>query len=219
MTPTGSLPGQTSLIVIDNHPTMRRGVEALALEHPDEFAMVGSYDDVSQIDLEHDPAPDVVVLDLRLGRDDVLSTPSIPDLRAWGAKVLLHTSEESPVLLRDAVAAGANGLVLKSDGPATLRETLLGMGSEEYVVSSTLAQALLEDPRLTAALTPREVEILQAVDDGLGHKQIASRLRISPETIKSHLNNACQKYRELGREVTNTVSVAKMAREEGWFGA
>jgi DNA-binding NarL/FixJ family response regulator len=214
---TPSVP--TSLVVIDNHPTMRRGVEALALEHPEEFQIAGSYDDVTQLDVDRDPAPDVVVLDLRLGRDDVLSTPSIPVLRTWGAKVLLHTSEESPVLLRDAVAAGANGLVLKSDRPEALREALLAMSSEEYVVSSTLAQALLEDPRLTAALTPREVEVLQAVDDGLGHKQIASRLQITTETVKSHLNNACQKYRALGREVTNTISVAKMARDDGWFGA
>jgi DNA-binding NarL/FixJ family response regulator len=211
-------PTVTTLVVVDNHPTMRRGVEALALEHPTEFSIAGSYGDVTEIDFQHDPAPDVVVLDLRLGRDDVLSTPSIPALRAWGAKVLLHTSEESPVLLRGAVSAGANGLVLKSDRPESLREALLAIHSEEYVVSSALAQALLEDPHITAELTPREVEILQAVDDGLGHKQIASRLGISTETVKSHLNNACQKFRDLGREVTNTVSVVKMARKDGWLG-
>lgn len=208
-----------SLVVIDNHPTMRRGVEVLAHEHPAEFTILGSYETVAEIDFDNDPPPDVVVLDLRLGRDDVLSTPSIPSLREWGSKVLLHTSEESPVLLRSAMSSGANGLVLKSDRPEALRDTLLALRSQDFVVSSVLAQALLEDERLTAALTPREVEVLQAVDDGLGHKQIASRLGISTETVKTHLDHACRKYKTLGRAVTNTISAAKMARDDGWFGA
>ena len=84
---------------------------------------------VEQLDLAAAP-PDVLVLDLYLGRDDVPTTPWIPRLVAWGAPVLLCTSSEFPVPVRQAVAAGASGLVLKSDPFDAL---LAGAGDDDRI--------------------------------------------------------------------------------------
>lgn len=210
--PTGPL----SVVAIENHETTLLGIRDLCARHPADLVLRGTHVSMETVDLDAAP-PDVVVLDLMLGRDDVLATPAIPDLRAWPTKVLVHTSEEKPVVLRAAVMAGANGVALKSDGPEALLSALRDLRLAHHSVSSALALALLEDDSLAAALTVREVEVLQGVDDGLSHKQIAARLGITQYTVKTHVDNACAKYRTIGRPITNTVSAVRQARRDGWL--
>ncbi|KQT90681.1 hypothetical protein ASG49_13035 [Marmoricola sp. Leaf446] len=209
-------PRPLEVVVVENHESTLAGIAELCAAHPEELRLAGGHTSLDALDLDG-PAPDVVVLDLLLGRDDVLSTPAIPRLRDWPAKVLVHTSEEKPVVLRAAVLAGANGVALKNDGLGALLGALRDLREGTHTVSSALALALLEDASLAAALTAREVEVLQGVDDGLSHKQIAARLGIAQHTVKSHVDNACAKYRRIGRPVTNTVSVVRQARSDGWL--
>lgn len=209
-------PTPLAVLVVENHESTLTGIADLCATRAEELVLVGAHTSLDALDLGA-PPPDVVVLDLMLGRDDLLSTPAIPRLRAWPTKVLVHTSEERPVLLRQAVLAGANGVALKDDGLGALLLALRDLRDGDHTVSSALALALLEDDSLAAALTAREVEVLQGVDDGLSHKQIAARLGIAQHTVKSHVDNACGKYRRIGRPVTNTVSAVRQARRDGWL--
>lgn len=205
-----------TFVSIDNHELVVDSMAALARRRADELTYVGGVGDVTELD-RSGPAPDVVVLDLYLGRDDTVSTPAIPGLVAWGSAVVVHTSAELPVPVRQAVAAGASGLTLKNDGPDRLAEAILEVADGGFACSSTLAAALLDDAGLVAALTPREVEALQGIDDGLTRRQVAGRLGIAESTVTDHLKSARTRYLALGRPVTNAQSLLREARRDGWI--
>lgn len=205
-----------TFVSIDNHELVVDSMAALAQRRADELTYVGGVGDVTELD-RSGPAPDVVVLDLYLGRDDTVSTPAIPGLVAWGSAVVVHTSAELPVPVRQAVAAGASGLTLKNDGPDRLAEAILEVADGGFACSSTLAAALLDDAGLVAALTPREVEALQGIDDGLTRRQVAGRLGIAESTVTDHLKSARTRYLALGRPVTNAQSLLREARRDGWI--
>lgn len=205
-----------SVAVVDNHELIRDGIQNLLLSNPDRFIPRGMYADTSEVPYGEAP-PDVVVLDLYLGRDDEISLPAIPNLIAWGAVVVIHTAEEQPVPLRRAVAAGVMGISLKNDGKAALATVIEQAAAGDFVCSSVLASALLTDSRLVAHLSVREAQILSSINDGLTQQQTSRRLSLGLETVKTHLKSVRTKYIGLGRDVTNTTSLLREARRDGWL--
>jgi len=201
------------VIAVDDHPIALRGIAAELAEHPDEFELVQTLTHPGLVDLAQPPV-DVVVLDFRM--EDVglvTSLEWIEPFVTWGAKVLLNTSETRPVQLRTAIQFGASGLCLKSDDKLT--EALRALRLDGIYVSGEAADALLHDPGLYPQLTQREVDTLQGIQDGLTHREVARDLGIVPDTVKAHLRSATSKYLALGREVTNSASVAREARRDG----
>lgn len=201
---------------VDNHESILDALAALAARQPDRLQMVARATGVEGLDTDA-PPPDVVVLDLYLGRDDTSAVIHVPDLVVWGTRVLLHTSAEFPVPVRQAVAAGAAGLSLKNDGTDALAAAVLEVAAGGFACSSTVARALLTDPGLAAELTPRELDVIQAVDDGLTHRQIARRHGVAESTVKEHLKAVRAKYVGLGRAVSNAHSLVREARRDGWI--
>ena len=204
-----------TVAVVDNHELILDAVAALADRHPQQLRRVERHLDVTGLDLAAKP-PDVVVLDLYLGRDDRPCTQWIPRLAAWGTRVLVHTSSEFPVPVREAVAAGAAGLCLKNDGSAALLEAIREVAAGDFACSGTVARALLGDPELVVQLTRREIEVIRAIDDGLTHRQIGRRHDISEETVRAHLKAVRAKYMKHGRDIGNPSSVVREARRDGY---
>ena len=201
------------IVAVDDHPLALRGIAAELAEHPGEFELVGAFTHPDQVDLGQ-AAVDVVILDFRM--DDVGVTTSLDWVMpfvAWGAKVLLNTSETRPVQLRKAVRLGASGLCLKSDDKLT--EALRALRLDGIYVSGETADALLHEADLVPHLTTREIDTLQGIQDGLTHREVARELGIVAETVKAHLKSATAKYLALGRTVTNSASVAREARRDG----
>lgn len=217
MTTVSPVARPVRLMAIDNHAATLAGIEH-AVGRREDIVLVGAFESVPELRRLPTPPADVVALDLYLGRDDVSSISAISDLVEWGAAVVVHTSSEVPVPLRRAVAEGAAGLALKNDGLEALFETVLAVARGQFVCSSALAQALLDDPGLVAALTSREVDVLNGLEQGLTNRQVASRLGITFETVRSHINAVGRKYVALGRDVTNAHSYVREARSEGWIG-
>jgi DNA-binding NarL/FixJ family response regulator len=201
---------------VDNHESVLESFAILASRYPSELRCVGRSTTVEAVPWET-PAPDVVVLDLYLGRDDEPSTPWIPRLIAWGARVLLYTSAEFPIPVRQAVAAGAAGLTLKNDGLDSLRLAVLDVADGEFACSSTVAHALVTDPSAAASLSPRELDVVRGLDDGLTYQQIARRFKIATDTVKDHLKSVRAKYVALDRPITNSHSIIREARRDGWL--
>jgi DNA-binding NarL/FixJ family response regulator len=206
----------TSVLVVDNHESTLESIATLVRRHPGELSLWGTCLDTATVDTTAEP-PDVVVLDLYLGRDDTDSTPAIPSLVDWGARVLLHTAAEFPVPVRRAVAAGAHGLSLKNDGLQALLEAIRVVSAGGFACSSTVARALLTDPRLSAELTPRELDVVQGIDDGLTHREVARRCGIAESTVKEYLKTVRAKYLALGRDISNAHSIVREARRDGWL--
>lgn len=200
---------------IDNHPVVRDGIELSLMRRAPDMELVASVDDVEQL-LALDVAVDVVLLDLYLA-SGTSSAPSIPTLMATGARVLVYTTQEKPVPLRDAVAYGACGVLLKSDPPETLVGAIRGAADGEFCCSGPLAHALVTDPTLAAQLSPRQVEILRALDEGLTYRQVAAMHGVTKDaaSVKTHLSRIREKFRALGLEPGNTHHLAWLAQQQG----
>ncbi|WP_165807096.1 helix-turn-helix transcriptional regulator [Nocardioides currus] len=205
-----------SVAVLDNQEVVRDGVAAAVGRHADDLRMVGSYAAVPDVDLSS-PGPDVLVLDLYLGRDDELVLDHIPALVGWAGVVVLHTAEEKPVPLRRALGQGVHGIVLKNDGTEALVRVIRSAAAGDFVCSSVVAEALINDPALAPRLTGREVEVLVNLRDGLTQRQVGSRMKVAEETVRAHLKSIRGKYVVAERDVTNAGSLVREAGRDGWI--
>ena len=205
-----------TVAVLDNQEVVRDGVAAAVQRHGDELELTGSYAAVDDVDLAA-PGPDVLVLDLYLGRDDVLVLDHIPALVGWAGVVVLHTAEEKPVPLRRALALGVHGVILKNDGTEALISVIRSAAEGDFVCSSVVAEALINDQSLAPRLTGREVEVLVNLRDGLTQRQVGSRMKVAEETVRAHLKSIRGKYVGAERGVTNAASLVREAGRDGWI--
>lgn len=158
-------------------------------------------------------APQVVLLDL--GMPGTRPESNIARLIEAGSIVLIYTSEERPVPVRRAIEAGASGLLLKIDPVETIATSVRDVVDGSLACSGPLAHALLTDQSVMARLSPRQVEILRSISEGLPYKTIARRLEISEATVREHLNRAVASYRDRGLDPGNAHGLVSRARLEG----
>ena len=204
------------VVVIDNQWTARSAVSTLALTHPQIVRSVRGYEAIADLDLT-EPRPHVLLLDYWLGRDDTPCLSHVAELKEWGPKVVLFTSEERPVHLRRALRAGVDGLCLKYDGPAMLVDAIAMAGRGHPVFSSPLARAAASDTGMRTHLTAREVEVLEGLAHGLTADEIATRLVLSTATVKTHVQNIHDKYRSVFGERVNRGRLVHEAHLDGYL--
>lgn len=210
--------------VVDNHEVVREGVAARLNAQADieVVTMVSSVLELREGGATSGSGAaavrgtDVVLLDLWL--DDGDSISDIAGLLTSGWTVLLYTSEQRPVPLRQAVSAGATGLLLKSDPLDSVVEGVRAAAAGEFYCSGTLAHALLSDPTAAASLSARQVEILEALSDGLDYRAVARVLDMSVAAVKTHLARTREKFRALGIEAGNSHHLVQLAKDQGFLG-
>ncbi|WP_037908347.1 response regulator [Actinacidiphila yeochonensis] len=151
--------------------------------------------------------PDVVLMDIRMpGTDGLAATEAIcsdPDLAR--TRVLILTTFETDEYVARALRAGASGFLGKDAGPDTLLDGIRTVAAGDALLSPTATRHLiatfLEGPvlpsaaagRAVADLTPRESEITTLVAEGLTNDEIATRLTLSPLTVRTHVQRALTK--------------------------
>lgn len=200
------------LACVDNHVVVREGVQAHLRRSAPEVEVVSSTDTVEEL-LASRVAVDVVLLDLLL-RDEV-STPWIPRLLETGARVVVYTTEERPVPLRDAMRAGAQGVLLKSDPLPTLTDGIRMAARGEFCVSGPLAHALVTDESLVVELSEQQRQVLQCLDEGLDYRAIGRVMGISEGTVKTYLARIREKFRSSGLPAGNSHHLTKHAQQQG----
>jgi DNA-binding NarL/FixJ family response regulator len=177
------------LLIADDHPVVRDGLRAMLATQPD-MELVGEAATGTQaVERARALRPDVVLMDLQMpGLDGPAAIDALRE-QAPEVRVLVLTTYGTDADITRAVDAGATGYLLK-DAP---REQLFGAiraaAKGESVLSPSVATRVLGRMRAPAeeALSPRELEILQAVARGLSNKQIGRRLYVSEATVKTHL--------------------------------
>jgi len=177
-----------TVILVDDHHLVRRGLRRLLDDDPD-IAVVGEGADGSDaIQLVADLGPHVVVMDAAMrGIGGLSATRSILESRPETAILMLSMHSEE-TLVREALDAGARGYILKSVVDLDLASAIKRVAAGETVIDPALvrpAQPAGERNRLT----PRELEILQHICDGLSNRQIAERLDLSVNTVAVHRAN------------------------------
>jgi DNA-binding NarL/FixJ family response regulator len=155
---------------------------------------------------------DVAVCDIRMPRRSGLEVVRALRERGDMTPVLLLTTFDDPALLRAAVAAKAQGFMLKDAEPEVLKQTLLRLaGGETLLTPCSLPTEVPGDVLpATARLSPRELAILRCVAGGYSNKEIGKTLGISDGTVKNHLSDILRKLE--ARDRTHAVLKAIGAR-------
>ena len=202
------------VLIADDHQLVRHGVRTLLESEPDITVVAEARDGAEAISSAAGTEPDVVLMDLSMpGVDGVEGTRGVLAHRPE-TRVLVLTSFSDRDQVREVLAAGAIGYVLKDSEPADLLAAVRAAAAGHVPIDPRVASALLPgtgaptpaDP--AAGLSPRETEVLRLVAQGLANKQIARALGITERTVKAHLGRV---FRELG--VLDRTSAALWARD------
>ena len=168
------------LAAVDDHPYVLKGILWTLRELAPWITVITTAATVTERLGNGGATADVVLLDLDLGvsQADEESDPTrnVRTILAAGPQVLILTAEVRPVPVRRAIAAGAVGLVLKSDPESQLIQAIRTARTGELAVSSRLAHALLTDPTLVGHLAPREQQVFELLAQGVGRHDIGKLL-------------------------------------------
>jgi DNA-binding NarL/FixJ family response regulator len=181
-----------AVLLADDHAIVRRGFRRL-LEDDPEIVVVGEASDGDEaIRLTAELKPRVVVMDAAMPNTNGLAaTRTIAE--KWPAVAVLMLSMHSEqTLVRQALAAGAKGYVLKNAMDLDLAAAVKRVAAGETVIDPAVDVA--PSPGEKNRLTPREMEVLQLICKGLSNKEIAAQLKVSANTVAVHrasIMNTC----------------------------
>jgi DNA-binding NarL/FixJ family response regulator len=180
------------LLIVDDHAIVRSGLQQLFAVVPDVEVVGIAGDGRAAVDLVRELVPDVVLMDLAMPRlDGVGATRAIltshPD-----TKIVILTSYVDEDRMLDALEAGALGFVFKHSDPQVVIKAVRIAYEGGALLDPLAGRVLMERGRRAANLTlsPRELDVLRLVGEGLANKQIARRLDITERTVKAHLTKA-----------------------------
>jgi len=178
-----------SILLVDDHSLVRRGFRRI-IEDEDDLEVVGEAGDGEEairLALRHRPR--VIVMDCALpGVSGLVATQrileSLPD-----TAILMLSMHSEDTLVRQALAAGARGYILKNAIDLELVNAIRRVAAGETVLAPQLVQTATLRGERNAGLTPRELEILQHIVAGKSNKEIASLLNLSVNTVAVHRAN------------------------------
>ena len=189
-----------TVLLVDDHALVRRGFRRL-LEDDPAITIVGEASTAAEaIPLAVDLAPQVVVMDCAMpGGNGLAATRAILQRRPDTAILMLSMHSEE-TLVQQALDAGARGYILKNAVDLDLAAAIKRVAEGGQVLDPALTRADKLQGERSRALTPRELEVLQLICDGLSNREIAGRLGLSANTIAVHRAN-----------IMNTLGVHKAA--------
>jgi DNA-binding NarL/FixJ family response regulator len=200
------------ILVADDHPMLREGLVAVLGTQPD-FEVVGEAADGSEaVRLAETLRPDVILLDLEMpGVDGVAALEELRDAGST-SRAIVFTAYDTDQRILGALRAGARGYLLKGASRTeifdAIRTVHAGGSLLEPGVTTRLLDQLRENRELREPLTPRELEVLVLISEGLHNSEIAERLFVTERTVKFHVSSILAK---LGAD-NRTEAVAVAAR-------
>lgn len=203
------------IALIDDHESVRLGLAA-ACERAGDIDVVASVPTVTHyLSERHCPAPDVAVLDLTLG-DGATVTENVHRLIDSGSPVVIHSVADRPDSVREALAAGAAGVVSKSTRTDDVISAIRTVAQGEALDNLEWAAAVEGDRAFNGAqLSPREREVLRLYAAGLPLKVVADRLGIAYSTAKENITRIRTKYVDVGRPAPTKIDLLRRAMEDG----
>jgi DNA-binding NarL/FixJ family response regulator len=198
----------TRCLVVDDHTVLREGLGVL-FGDADDLDLIGNVETGEEaIDAAAELQPEVVLMDVRLpGIDGVSAVKRIHQV-APSVQFVMFTAYGDKRLLSDAIAAGARGYVMKGSPPADLLRAIRTVAEGKAFVDPSLSPALLMTDGTPAEqpLSEREREILQLLAEGFHTEEVARRIGLSVETVKSDTKRVIAKLQADTR--THAVAIA-----------
>jgi DNA-binding NarL/FixJ family response regulator len=186
----------TRVMLVDDHELVRQGIAAMLGGSGDVQVVAVARTGREALEVARRELPDVVLMDVRMpDMDGLEATKKLKEERPRTAVVML-TMHDNPAYLRDAVRAGAAGYLLKDVSKDELLDAIRQVATGGAFIESQMLKGMLSEMKPTGAtapspaaknLTKREREILTFVAEGMSNREIAEKLVLSPETVKSHV--------------------------------
>ena len=198
----------TKCLVVDDHTVVRQGLDLLFGDSED-LELVGTVDSGEDaLDAVAKLQPEVVLMDVRLPGIDGVSAVKRIQQSAPGVQFVIFSAYGDRRLLSDALAAGARGYVMKGSPPEDLIRAIRTVAQGRAFVDPSLSPTLLISESGTAdqSLSEREREILQLLAEGYHTEEVARRIGLSVETVKSDTKRAIAKLQADTR--THAVAIA-----------
>ena len=203
------------LVIVDDHRMLLGALTEWIRSAADDIELVGAVPTWAEL-ITHAGFPvDVVLLDVDL-KDNIPISVKISTLKSAGVKVVLMSTYSDPNVVREALAAGALGYLVKTEDAGMIVEAIRSASQGEPFISAELDLALNSGeiggaPKLSA----QERRVMALYGGGEPVKAVAFQLSISEETAKSYLKRIREKYRVAGFDVGTKVALRKRAIEDG----
>jgi DNA-binding NarL/FixJ family response regulator len=200
--------GPLRIVVADDHQVVRDGFAGLLNTQPD-FTVIGTAGDGAEaVRLCGELDPHIVLMDVRMPvMDGIEATRRIASTGSDRPRILILTTFDLDRYVYDALRAGASGFLLKDVTAERLFEAVRVITAGQALLAPTVTRALISEftrthPEATrrgptssklAVLTPREMEVLRLIAEGLSNPEISTRLVVSEETVKTHVSRMLTK--------------------------
>ena len=186
------------IVVADDHQVVRAGFAGMLETQPD-FTVVGTAaDGAAAVAMCRELSPEIVLMDVRMPGTDGIEATRLLARDGAGPRVIILTTFDLDEYVYDALQAGASGFLLKDVTAERLFDAVRVVAAGEALLAPTVTRRLIGEfarlrpaPETGAALetlTPRETEVLRLVAAGLSNPEIAARLLVTEETVKTHVS-------------------------------
>lgn len=192
--------GRITVLLADDHALVRRGFRRLLEDDPDLVVVGEASNGDEAITLAASLTPHVIVMDAAMPGTSGLAAIRVILERRPAARILMLSMHSEETLVRQAMAAGACGYVLKNALDLDLAAAVKKVAAGEKVLDPAVARPAPLPGERARRLTPRELEVLQLICNGLSNKEIAVKLDVSANTVAVHRAN-----------IMNTLGVHKTA--------
>jgi len=208
----------TRVALIDDHESVRLGLEAACARTTTKQVVFSGSTVREYLDwraFSAAPPADVVVLDLTLG-DGTTVTENVTRLVRDGSPVIIHSVADRPAAVREALSAGAAGVISKSSRIDEVIDAIRTVARGEPLDNVEWASAVDGDRAFAdAQLSARERDVLRLYAAGLPLKAVADRLGIAYSTAKENITRVRVKYVDVGRPAPTKVDLLRRAMEDG----
>ncbi len=199
------------LLIVDDHPIVREGLKSF-LGLYDDLLVIGEADGgEAALGQAQALEPDLILLDLQVADGHALTwIPRLLQLQPT-PKILILTSFLEEDTLRQALALGVSGYLLKHAGPSALLDGIRAASRGEIPIDPAALRLLARPGRnLLHDLTPKELEVLGLIARGMSNKMIAASLGIAEKTVKTHVSSLLAKL-----SLKSRTQMALFAKEKG----
>ncbi|HWM06349.1 MAG TPA: response regulator transcription factor [Actinophytocola sp.] len=216
----------TRVLIVDDDPLVRSALSLMLGGQPD-IEVVGEGSDGREgVRMARELRADVVLMDIRMPQVSGLEATKTLYADPDPPHVIVLTTFDADEHVMSALAAGADGFLLKDTPPAQILEAIRSVATGNPMLSPSVTRTLIDKVRTDPAsdrtaearerlkaLTERELEVALAVGRGLSNAEIASELYLSVPTVKAHVSRLFEKL-----EVTNRVQIAICVHDSGLNG-